>query len=147
MYCYRSRDRAKYVKLLLKIFNNIINNPSNEKYRNLNFNAINKKINSNKLCLNILNHCGFYKSPDGNRLLFDSKNINKLKRIKLLLLQSQNNNNNTNNHDIQELMSDGWSFEEAKQAITMSQQTDKKMIAANKPLQQVHDIFFYPEVV
>ena len=73
-------------KLLLRIFNNIINNPNKQKYKNLDFNIISKKFSKCPSCINILRCAGFYKSKNGHRLIFDEYKLDKLKKIKNLLL-------------------------------------------------------------
>ena len=58
---YRSNDRNKLTKLLLRIFDNIIKNPNNPKYQNLNYNTIYKKFVKCKSCVDLLICSGFYK--------------------------------------------------------------------------------------
>ena len=81
------------IKLLLKIINNIIENPSNTKYQNLNYNKIESKFIKCPCCMDILFYCGFYKSSNGQRLLFRSKTLNKLIQTKDLLLKLDKNKN------------------------------------------------------
>ena len=78
--------------LLLRIFDNIIKNPNNPKYQNLNYNTIYKKFVKCKSCVDLLICCGFYKSNNGERLLFNTNKLQNLKQIKKLLLSSSTTN-------------------------------------------------------
>ena len=96
MHLYRRDDRNKLIKLLLKIINNIIENPSNTKYRDLNYIKIEKKFIKCPCCMDILFYCGFYKSSNDSgvdRLLFSSKLLDKLIETKDILLKLDKNQN------------------------------------------------------
>ena len=82
---HRTNDKNKLKKLLLKIINNIITNPNNPKYRNLNYNIIDTKFSKCKSCIDILICCGFYRSNHGDKLVFNPDKLQKLKEIKELL--------------------------------------------------------------
>lgn len=68
------------IKLLQKIFVNIINNPKDEKYQNVNFKAISKRLEDDIL-IQLLMDSGFTKSDNCDRLLFD---ITKLDHLKIV---------------------------------------------------------------
>ena len=74
--------------LLLRICNNIIEHPNNPKFKNLNYIKINKKFSKCKSCVDILICAGFYKSDNGERLLFNNHKLHKLKEMKELILSS-----------------------------------------------------------
>ena len=68
------------VKDLLSIFANILKNPFNAKYRNININKIKHKYQTNPLCVELLFDSGFKKSDNGKQLVFDIKDIKLLNK-------------------------------------------------------------------
>ena len=65
---HRKLQRDKGIKLVLKIFTNILNNPSEiEKYGNLNFDKINKKLSMCQPALQLLSIAGFNEYCDDTR--------------------------------------------------------------------------------
>eukprot|EP01084_Bolivina_argentea_P263425 445869_1 len=71
----------KVIKLLLKIFNNVLHNPNVTKYQDLNKNRILKTVENKNLLSEILLSSGFSESNDGNRFLFDTQYLNLLKAV------------------------------------------------------------------
>eukprot|EP01084_Bolivina_argentea_P149946 261865_1 len=70
------------IKLVLRIFENIVENPNEIKYRNLNANRVFKKLQQCNELRQLLLESGFKTSNDGKRLIFDTTktiNINHLK--------------------------------------------------------------------
>eukprot|EP01084_Bolivina_argentea_P052484 96422_1 len=94
-------DAVKYLsypelKLLYKIFTNIINNPENEKYGNLNCKRILAKLEHKTVSIQLLLNSGFKQSDDDTRLIFTRSalellKITHLKIQKLLSSFTQNN--------------------------------------------------------
>eukprot|EP01084_Bolivina_argentea_P184404 318036_1 len=81
----RDETKNKDIKLLLKIFDNILKHPRDSKYQNLNRNRIcNKLTIQSKFILYVV---GFYKSHDEKRLLFDANKHDQLKLTNALLLE------------------------------------------------------------
>eukprot|EP01084_Bolivina_argentea_P185635 320117_1 len=68
----------KEVALLKTIFNNILQNPNEKKYKNLNANRITKKLPNLQ---RLLYDAGFHKSNDNHRLLHDNETINQLLKV------------------------------------------------------------------
>ena len=61
-------DRQKAITLLQKIFAKILSDPSNPKFRDLNFAKIGKKFDRCQPALILLFDAGFTLSEDGDRL-------------------------------------------------------------------------------
>ena len=79
-------DRNEGIKLLLKIYQNIINNPSEtEKYGDLNFKKISKRLSKCKPALDLLLLSGFEKSSNNRRLIWKNTQNN------ILILKHMNN--------------------------------------------------------
>ena len=73
----RESERNKALKLLSKIYGNIINNPTQtSKYGNLNLAKINEKLSTCKPALKLLYLSGFEKSKDNTRLIWKNANDN-----------------------------------------------------------------------
>eukprot|EP01084_Bolivina_argentea_P305736 528198_1 len=68
-------------KMILQIFQNILQHPNNDKFKNLNLNRIGKLFSNQQICLQYLYDAGFYKSNDERRLLHDKTKLNQLKQI------------------------------------------------------------------
>jgi len=109
-------DRKAGIKLVTKIYGNIIKEPNNPKYKDLNFVKIRKKFTKCKPCLYLLFSAGFQQNIDGSRLILDTNNILTMKMLReandaLLAAianggpitqnndDNKDNNNNTNNND------------------------------------------------
>ena len=76
----RESERIKGIKLLLKIFGNIINNPSQtQKYGNLHSNKIMNKLTKCKPGLRLLLLSGFEATENNKRLIWMNTNNNMLK--------------------------------------------------------------------
>ena len=96
----RESERNKGIKLVLKIFGNIQNNPSQiEKYGDLHARKINDKLNKCKPALNLLYIAGFKKSNDSTRLIWTNNNNNmeSLKYIHQTLQSIMNTETITSN--------------------------------------------------
>eukprot|EP01084_Bolivina_argentea_P180656 312114_1 len=76
---------AKELKLVQKIFENILVNPNIPKYQNLHAKAIRRKVTNYSIILNMLIKAGFYESNDGSRLLYNIEKINDLKSCKSMI--------------------------------------------------------------
>eukprot|EP01084_Bolivina_argentea_P096800 174020_1 len=87
-----SIERDKAIKLLTKIFNNILSYPSEQKYGDLNFKRICIKFEKCTPAINILNHVGFKQSNDKKRLKWinNNDNLNVLKNVIHALQQQPN---------------------------------------------------------
>eukprot|EP01084_Bolivina_argentea_P014135 26431_1 len=89
-------QHQKEVKLLIKIFENIISNPSNPKFQSLNKNIISNKFSTCGPCMDLLSASGFVHvvSDDGSRLRFDVKQLDKAKTIHNKLISLDRNDTN-----------------------------------------------------
>eukprot|EP01084_Bolivina_argentea_P041818 77193_1 len=106
---HEAREEGK--TLLLKIFNNILENPLNEKYHNLNAIKVGKRLSH--CFMNILENAGFYMS-NNQRLIFDKSKLNELRNMRDLLL------NEKSYHELlNELIEIG--FNEEPSSIALSQ--------------------------
>ena len=95
---YRESDRNKGIQLLLKICNNIANNPTQiGKYGDLHFEKINKKLSKCKPAMDLLFLSGFTKSNNSKRLVWTNtqNNIMILEHIQNALKSINDNNNDT----------------------------------------------------
>ena len=84
----RESDRIKAVKLLLKIFTNILNHPTQlHKYGNLKFDKIGGKLSNCRPALKLLALSGFQLSETETRLIWlnTDENMVTLKHIKNVL--------------------------------------------------------------
>merc|ERR1712228_352924 len=68
-------DRDKGVKLLNKIFSNILNNPNDLKFRDLNFSKIRAKLDKCRPAFYLLFVAGFNQSSDDSRLQWQNTKI------------------------------------------------------------------------
>eukprot|EP01084_Bolivina_argentea_P038279 70783_1 len=75
------------IKILIKIFENILNDPYNKKYHDLNLNKIIKKMRKNTILIHVLYEAGFYKSKNGKRLFYDKNRLRHLRLIYNFLIQ------------------------------------------------------------
>jgi len=73
-------ERAKGIKLLQKVYGNILANPNDPKFRDLNFSKIRKKLDQCRPAFYLLFTAGFSQSVDGQRLQWQYNNVT----IKLL---------------------------------------------------------------
>jgi len=74
-------DREKGVKLLNKIYSNILSNPNDPKFRDLNFSKIRKKLDKCRPAFYLLYTAGFNQNATGDRLQWQNNKIT----MKLLL--------------------------------------------------------------
>eukprot|EP01084_Bolivina_argentea_P193223 331523_1 len=103
-------------KLVLALFNHILNNPSSNKHYkwSVQLTKIQEKLANSLPFLNLLYHCGFYKSRDSQRLWFDQAKLKQLEIVRELLL------NQDSCIELLELVEQGFTINEAKAAINMS---------------------------
>ena len=104
--CRRKLDRNKAIKLLLKIYKNIMNNPTEmKKYGDLHSGKINKKLSKCKPAFDLLLLSGFRKANNDTRLIWTSNNndsnVMLLKHIQNQL-KSILDDDNSNNIDSNE---------------------------------------------
>eukprot|EP01084_Bolivina_argentea_P085805 155090_1 len=66
------------IKLLVKILQNILNDPNNEQYHNINIKRLLNKFSEPKLCVNLLHKSGFITLNDGTRLVYNKEQLHKL---------------------------------------------------------------------
>lgn len=94
-----SDQRQKTLIFIQKIFQNIIKNPNEDKFRRLNKGKISKKFNKNnslKIGLSLLKYVGFNEYTDQNdgiiRLLFDKNKLNELIRVHTMIIKHATTN-------------------------------------------------------
>ena len=123
---FRNTNRYKGIKLVLKIFDNIINNPSQlQKYGDLNAQKICSKLSECKPAFNLLLIAGFKKSNNKGRLKWTNtdENIKALHSVHDAL-QSMMTMKTTTNPDqlstYNELINSGFTNKEALAAIAIS---------------------------
>eukprot|EP01084_Bolivina_argentea_P010538 19640_1 len=79
--------RINSLRLILKIFDNILLNPKNDKYKRLNINTLSKKLlNHKKVWFQLLSQVGFNETNDNTHLLFDMHQFSSLRYAKNILL-------------------------------------------------------------
>eukprot|EP01084_Bolivina_argentea_P194680 334059_1 len=129
------KNREKGVNLIIKICKNILQHPENIKYQSLNFQKLYKKLKY-ECFIDVLLQCGFYKSKDAQKLIFDVKQLYKLKILNNWLMNlkqpilSINKNKTININDdkkcsydsnnIRQLMDAGLTEQESIEAIQLS---------------------------
>eukprot|EP01084_Bolivina_argentea_P299109 515564_1 len=142
------KQRTKGIKLMLKIFNNITNDPTNIKYHKLNFMKISNKFKESPVFMQLLTASGFSKSIDGKRLLFDMNNLYYLKLAHHALIHSTSQNkkshdtshqishttNNNTTHEsrhetVQELIDAGFTHQQERNIPDISISGCHKLIA------------------
>jgi len=74
-------DRDKAVKLLQKIFGNILKNPNNPKYHSISFAAMMKRFKNSRPGLHILFAAGFSQTVDGTKIQIKPIYFNHLKQV------------------------------------------------------------------
>eukprot|EP01083_Nonionella_stella_P065719 172391_1 len=89
-----SSQESKELRLLIKIFAKIRRHPKCEKYKSINIKRVTQKLTKSNI--DILLCCGFYKSDDSLRLLFDETRFDTLPLLRQLL-------SSYNMHDISDL--------------------------------------------
>lgn len=84
-------DRRKGIKLLEKICSNIMSDPSNLKFRDLNFAKIGERLEQCQPALLLLFAAGFNLSADGERLQLESNesNIKNIRAVQEAIRESQ----------------------------------------------------------
>eukprot|EP01084_Bolivina_argentea_P296006 509751_1 len=70
------------IKILHQIFENILNDPDNEKYHRLKIDILSTTFKNNIQCLDILSKAGFYESNNGTFFIFDKTKLQQLKSVK-----------------------------------------------------------------
>eukprot|EP01084_Bolivina_argentea_P160094 278808_1 len=90
--------KEKLIKLLRKIFTNIIENPNEQKYKEIILKKLKNKTEYPELLINILKNAGFIINVDGTECTFNDK-LNEL-QLKHKLLISFLKCTNDNNHII-----------------------------------------------
>eukprot|EP01084_Bolivina_argentea_P022421 41670_1 len=79
-------EREHGLKLIYKIFNNILLHPNDAKYCSLNAIRLSQKLSHHTIWFKLLINAGFYESKSDNRLIFDSEKLALLKHINNLCL-------------------------------------------------------------
>eukprot|EP01084_Bolivina_argentea_P117287 208311_1 len=74
---------------ILKIFNNILQHPTDIRYQNVNYYTVLKKLHQCPVFVKVLEIAGFYKSGDGHRILFDTTTLSDLFHLRELLQMCQ----------------------------------------------------------
>ena len=124
----RESERRKAVKLLRKILGNLRVNPTNLKFGDLNSAKVTTKLNSCRPALRLLFEAGFARSANGQRLKWKDtlSNRKRLADIDDALQAKEELQGSSINDDvglekqIHKLMQNGFSREEAEEAIKMS---------------------------
>ena len=93
----RIQEREKAIKLINKIFSNLISNENEEKYKDLNFLKISTKLPT--CCITLLLIAGFVISPNNERLYFDDEKRNALLDTNKLLQSKLSHAQNESNHN------------------------------------------------
>jgi len=75
-------EREKGIKLLQKVYGNILANPNDPKFRDLNFSKIRKKLDQCRPAFYLLFTAGFSQSVDGQRLQWQY-NKNTIKQLQI----------------------------------------------------------------
>eukprot|EP01084_Bolivina_argentea_P006917 13073_1 len=78
--------RTTNIKLINKIFENIINHPTNKRFQDLNYEKISKKLH--KSCIDLLLNVGFVVTSNNSRLKFKEKYLERLRDAHKLLQDS-----------------------------------------------------------
>jgi len=78
-------DKDRAVKLLLKIFGNILKDPNNTKYHSISFSAMMKRFKNARPGLHILFAAGFCQTVDGAKIQIKPMYFNHLKQVLGLL--------------------------------------------------------------
>eukprot|EP00483_Globobulimina_turgida_P013506 UN13531 len=64
----QSMEHNKEVKLLKKLFENVLKNPNEKKFKDLNLSRLRAKLGKCEILIDQLYNAGFYKSNNGKRL-------------------------------------------------------------------------------
>lgn len=122
---HREPERKRAVKLLTKIFGNLLSNPSNPKYGDLNLVKINKKFGNSSPAMDLLTFVGFARSEDGQRLKWNGADSN-MKRLRSIHDALQTNEwqvtevRESDASAVNQLMQSGFTKQEAEAALRMS---------------------------
>eukprot|EP01084_Bolivina_argentea_P144232 253119_1 len=84
-----SKITKKDQDILLKISNNILDNPKENKYRNLNTHALSEQVQKFEYSLELLFRVGFKISDNGKRLILDENDIAKMQILCVFLTQQE----------------------------------------------------------
>ena len=74
-------DRMRGIKAFYDICSKLMGNLENEKYGDLNYNAICRKFKSCPPCVELLQDAGFVRSEEGSRLKFDRLYLKNLSNV------------------------------------------------------------------
>jgi len=77
LWAIEESEREKGIKLLTKVYSNILNNPADPKFRDLNFSKIRKKLDKCRPAFYLLFTAGFTQSVDGQRLQWVGNQITR----------------------------------------------------------------------
>eukprot|EP01084_Bolivina_argentea_P255422 429590_1 len=77
---------GKDIKSLLKIMQNILDNPNNTHFHNINIKRISKALKEHEICIYILKKAGFKISQHNDRLLYDNTQLHFLLSVHQQLL-------------------------------------------------------------
>eukprot|EP01084_Bolivina_argentea_P218250 370395_1 len=114
------------ITLLIHILGNILKDPNDNKYRNLNWVKISKRLEKCQIGIDLLFSVGFQKSDDGKRLILDNNKMLNTVRVAHKHLLQIIANNITEHSQVREtdtmvqLLNYGYTNQAAKQAIHMS---------------------------
>lgn len=85
-------DRTKPIKLINKIFSNLINNPNDDNFKDINFEKVQQKLSTSQSFIDLLLIAGFVIHPNQKRLYFDDQKRNNLLDTHKLLQHKLSNN-------------------------------------------------------
>merc|ERR1719361_3275682 len=100
-----SAKRTSGLKLITKIFSNVIANPKEEKYKDLNFTKIATKLEAFEPFVDLLIIGGFVISPNGERLYFDDEKMKDLLELNKVIEVAINTNGSNLQPPEQEMLS------------------------------------------
>eukprot|EP01083_Nonionella_stella_P241855 844151_1 len=111
------KQENKGLKLLIKIMDKIEGAPQCARYRSLNLQRISRKLTTSHL--NVLMCCGFSKSENGDRLLFDETQLENLSLLRQLLLTHSVD-------DLSDLLASGFDLHQINNAMQKSGHTEQE---------------------
>eukprot|EP01083_Nonionella_stella_P083514 230988_1 len=83
-----SKHHQQEIHVLVRIFHNILQHPNEGKYKDLNLKRVFNRLNYCQICIDLLQHAGFIVSDNGERLLFDPRNMTTLRNCHMVLSTS-----------------------------------------------------------
>ena len=87
-YQHTKNNRFELANSLFKIFHKIIKYPNKSKYKDLNYHAIYYRFDQCELCIVFFTGCGFDRSNDEKRLIFNQKKLKILTEQKKFISSS-----------------------------------------------------------